>query len=245
MRFFSKNYFKEYFRNQNIFWKFNETIKNYELQFSKRFIFLNPALYIIFKLPKWAKVLDVWCWIWNWLRLIHKYRPDLELYWADIGDVEEFLPDYVTFKKSSWDKLPFEDNYFDYITNMHVLEHVLNPQDFVNEFYRVLKTEWYCYIEAPYISRIFFPDEWNFYNDPTHIKPFVVSWLKRLLIIWNLKVITAWKIRWSYIMWIVLLIFSPIITIKYMLWFDKWWFFQLLWSIFWSSCYIIWKKTKE
>ena len=53
------------------------------------------------------------------------------------------------------------------------LEHILNPQDFVNEFYRVLKKWGYCYIETPSLRNIFFPWNSNFYHDPSHIKPFI------------------------------------------------------------------------
>jgi len=244
MWLFNKNYFKLwYFKKWNIFWQVSKIIRQKEDNLSKNIQFFNQALHIIFKLPKGAKVLDVWCWVGNWLKLIHKYRPDIQLYWVDIWDVEEFLPKYINFTKVSGDNLPFEDNYFDYVTCFHVLEHILTPQNFVKEFFRVLKPWWYCYIETPHIVRLFFPDKWNFYNDYTHIKPYPVSWLIRLIKDYNFNYIKWWKARRNYFVSFVLILLSPIIFLKAVIWLDRWAFYTLLDFIFWWSCFVIWQKT--
>ncbi len=174
----------------------NKYFKNYEEgnRPSKKFL-----INIIKKLPKNSKVLDVGCGKGTYLKEIHKIRPDLKLYGVDIGEVEEFLPEYINFKKSSGDNLPFKKETFDFIFCMHVLEHVLNPHSFMIEFNRLLKNGGYIYIEMPYYKRAFIPDgNMNFWSDPTHIRPYNYASIKRLLEendfrILTIKVWRSWK----------------------------------------------------
>src|SRR5690606_1509140 len=50
------------------------------------------------------------------------------------------------FIQADGESLPFEDNEFDYVICNHVLEHVDNPEKFLNELARVAKKG---YIETP------------------------------------------------------------------------------------------------
>jgi len=148
----------------------------------KRKGFQKIALNIVKTLPKNAKVLDVGCGKGTYLKEIHKIRPDLKLYGIDIGEVKEFLPKYIDFTKCSGDNLPFEDETFDFVFCFHVLEHVLNPHDFMMEFNRVLKKDGYVYIEMPYYKTAYIPDgDMNFWSDPTHIRPYNYKSVERLL----------------------------------------------------------------
>ena len=52
MKLFNKNYFQIYKKQWNIFWFISEKIRKKEDCLSKYISFLNPALHIIFKLPK-------------------------------------------------------------------------------------------------------------------------------------------------------------------------------------------------
>ena len=66
------------------------------------------------------------------------------------------------------DRLPFEDNFFDYVYSKSVIEHISNTQHFVQEIYRVLKPAGVIVCLTP---------DWGidykmFYDDPTHVKPF-------------------------------------------------------------------------
>ena len=136
----------------------------------------------ISKLPKNAKILDVGCGKGSYLKEIYKYRPDLKLYGVDIGEVEKFLPKHIFFIKGSGEKLPFKDGIFDFIFCFHVLEHVLNPHDFMMEFYRILKKEGYVYIEMPYYKTAYIPDgSMNFWSDVTHVRPYNYNSAERLL----------------------------------------------------------------
>ncbi len=70
-----------------------------------------------------------------------------------------------------------EDEYFDSISCIHVLEHIEKPNLVVNEFYRLLKKGGIVYIETPNDRSLFTPSltkgrTWNFYDDVTHIRPY-------------------------------------------------------------------------
>ncbi len=46
---------------------------------------------------------------------------------------------------------PFEDNSFDSVISSQVLEHVFNPDEFIQEIYRVLKPGGRCLITVPFV----------------------------------------------------------------------------------------------
>lgn len=65
-------------------------------------------------------------------------------------------------------KFPYLDNTFDYVFTKSVIEHVANTSHFLSEIYRVLKRDGKLVVLTPaweYNYR-------DFYNDPTHVKPF-------------------------------------------------------------------------
>ncbi|XRO76874.1 class I SAM-dependent methyltransferase [Methanocaldococcus sp. 10A] len=169
------------------------------------------------KLPKNAKILDVGCGKGTYLKEIHKIRPDLKLYGVDIGEVEEFLPEYINFTRCSGDNLPFEYETFDFVFCFHVLEHVLNPHDFMMEFNRVLKKNGYVYIEMPYYKTAYIPDgSMNFWSDPTHIRPYSYKSIESLLKENGFKVIKikVWR-NWKSIL------LGPYLILKRILFNDK------------------------
>ncbi|MCC7557214.1 MAG: class I SAM-dependent methyltransferase [Methanobacteriaceae archaeon] len=137
---------------------------------------------VIIDLPKNGKILDVGCGRGAHLKDFNKVRPDLKLYGVDIGDVEEYLPDFINFYKTSADNLPFKNEEFDFVICFHVLEHVFNPEKCLLEFNRVLKERGVTYIEAPYFKTTTIPDGiMNFWSDPTHIRPYNHSSFQRIL----------------------------------------------------------------
>jgi len=67
--------------------------------------------------------------------------------------------------------LPYDDNFFDVVFTKSVIEHISNTNNFISEIYRVLKAGGSLVILAP---------DWqsqmkNFYDDPTHVKPFTIK----------------------------------------------------------------------
>lgn len=54
-----------------------------------------------------------------------------------------------TFMRYDGEKIPFEDNTFDYVISCMVIEHVLDIYTYLKEIYRVLKPGGYLYITTP------------------------------------------------------------------------------------------------
>jgi SAM-dependent methyltransferase/uncharacterized protein YbaR (Trm112 family) len=50
--------------------------------------------------------------------------------------------------------IPFDDETFDGVVAQAVLEHVLDPQKCVAEFYRVVKTGGFVYVEVPFMQQV-------------------------------------------------------------------------------------------
>ena len=71
----------------------------------------------------------------------HQYASTI----CDILDLKEYYSDRK-FVKLDGEKLPFNDKEFDFVIASHVLEHVQNPTNFLNEISRVAKQG---YIEVP------------------------------------------------------------------------------------------------
>ena len=112
---------------------------------------------------------------------IKKYFNEVEYHGIDILS-EEKVDSFINFNKVNLEEseLPYETNYFDAIIFTHVLEHLNNPLSLGNEINRVLKKSGRIYVEAPNWSSILVPsfgfhreqhNPFNFYDDPTHIKP--------------------------------------------------------------------------
>ena len=75
------------------------------------------------------------------------------------------------------DRFPYETGTFDVVLAKSVLEHIDHPRNFLAEIYRVLKPGGMLILLTP---------EWHsqwrvFYEDPTHVHPYVCLGVERLL----------------------------------------------------------------
>lgn len=75
------------------------------------------------------------------------------------------------------EQLPFPDNYFDVVFSKSVIEHIANCEHYMKEMQRVLKRGGVLIIMCP---------DWKsqykiFFEDPTHIHPYCVKSIDRLL----------------------------------------------------------------
>jgi SAM-dependent methyltransferase len=75
------------------------------------------------------------------------------------------------------DKFKDEDDTFDLVVSLAVLEHIKNPNLFLSECKRVLKKNSHIYLSTP---------NWKyskdtFWDDPTHVKPYSEESLKDIL----------------------------------------------------------------
>ena len=80
----------------------------------------------------------------------------------------------IDFEK---DKLPYEDDHFDYIYFCAVLEHLYDANFILTEIYRVLKKGGILIIITPNFRYCYK----EFYNDPTHFHPYTPKSLKKIL----------------------------------------------------------------
>jgi SAM-dependent methyltransferase len=75
------------------------------------------------------------------------------------------------------DKMPYEDESFDFVFIKSVIEHISNTDLFLSEIRRVLKKGGKVIILTPDYQR----QKDFFYDDYTHIKPFTLTSLKMAL----------------------------------------------------------------
>lgn len=88
--------------------------------------------------------------------------------------------DNINFEK---DKLPFEDNSFNFISMIAVIEHLKNKEIIMNEIKRVSKKDASLIITTPNFKYCYK----TFYNDPTHVSPFTEISLKKFLINYGMR----------------------------------------------------------
>lgn len=124
-----------------------------------------------FRLRKSMKILDNGCGRGEFLHAFDQLG--MEVSGTDISDYCKNV-DVVDLDK---DNLPFPDEYFDVVFSKSVIEHVQNTEHYMNEMYRVLKRGGTLILMAP---------DWEsqyiiFYQDPTHIHPYTVKSMDRLL----------------------------------------------------------------
>jgi hypothetical protein len=84
------------------------------------------------------------------------------------------------------------------------IEHLKNPDLMIREFSRLLKLKGKLYIEAPNARSILTPSlrsgmTWNFFDDPTHVRPYSKGSLCSLLKSNGFKIIRSGVYReWKY-----------------------------------------------
>lgn len=161
----------------------------------KKFPYLEVRHRLVMQLPKSATLLEIGSSTCDRARLFKYLRPDLQVFATDIVDHTASAGPGISFFVSDLTKgLPGElENKIDFVTTMHLFEH-LEPSGYKNavrEIRKVLKPGGVWYIETPGIRSVFFPSfslgrggfhgPINFYDDPSHIKPFSQGGLYYLL----------------------------------------------------------------
>jgi len=95
--------------------------------------------------------------------------------------------------------LPISANSVDILFSLAVIEHISNIDHFMSECFRVLKPSGIIYLSTPNF-RYYFRD---FYNDPTHVRPFTDVSLCKTLEFYGFKSVEAFpsarcKADWFY-----------------------------------------------
>ena len=99
-------------------------------------------------------------------------------------NINSFPYDYPDFNIEK-DKLEYKDNSIDFVTLNAVIEHIEKPDHIFKEMMRVLKNNGLVFIRTPNWQM----DYKNFYNDPTHVKPYSPDTLKNALKLFGLECI--------------------------------------------------------
>lgn len=146
---------------------------------------MNPNAFkrILKSLPKNPKVLDAGCGTGNNSRYLLQLRPDAQITCIDLqGKYAKNVQDFATFIEGSvTDMKMIKDDKFDLIICFHLLEHIPTPADAVAEFKRVLKPNGVIACECPHWISTIMPYGFNFYDDPTHIRPFTIETFRQYL----------------------------------------------------------------
>jgi len=119
-----------------------------------------------------SKILDLGCGQDYFSKTCQKYG-----YHAEGIDIEK-----SDFEK---DKLPYKNETFNVIHFNAVIEHIKNPDNIMKEIKRILKPKGIVIINTPNWAL----DFKNFYNDPSHQKPYTTEGLKTLMRMYGFKVI--------------------------------------------------------
>lgn len=152
-------------------------------------IFLARYLVDRFKIQAGAKILDVGCGRGDLIRAftsagLATQGLDLQRYDDPQLARSEFDIKHANFEV---DKFPFADNSFDVVFSKSVIEHLHKPDNFLKEIRRILKPGGRAIIMTP---------DWQtqryvFYNDHTHVQPYIVSGLANALNLYDFREISA------------------------------------------------------
>jgi len=145
------------------------------------------------------KLLDVGCSSGTWLNCFRQ-MAQFDLHGIDLRDEHV---DNIVFKPCDLEKerIPFDDNTFDFIFSKSVIEHVFNTDNFISEVYRVLKPGGVVVIMTP---------DWVscmdvFWDDYTHVRAFSRKSLRDAFIIHGFDKVDCehfyqlpfvWRHRW-------------------------------------------------
>lgn len=132
-----------------------------------------------------TKILDLWCWEWN--NEYGIYNDTNITTWVDIDSKNIDLCQNKfrnhTFILIDWITLPFEDESFDIIQSLDVLEHVDDLENVLNEATRVLKKWWKFVIEVPYwkTEEVLLAIKPEYWKQVHHVRKFADNELEKIM----------------------------------------------------------------
>lgn len=158
------------------------------------------------KLNSEGRILDLGCGKGFNAKFIHELFPEIEIYGCDLLPEDDVL-NIILYQKVDIEKknLPYPNEYFDAIIFTHVIEHLNSHVNVGMEINRILKKGGTIYLETPNWTTVFVPsfglhreqsNPFNFYDDPTHQKPYSLHGLYEFLNQFcHLRVLGVGKVR--------------------------------------------------
>lgn len=144
---------------------------------------LARYLMCLFDLRQGMRILDNGCGRGEFLHAFSRFG--MEAYGTDISN---YCKDAQVVDLNTG-ALPFPDDYFDAVFSKSVIEHIENTDQYMKEMRRVLKWGGVLIVMVP---------DWEtqyriFYQDPTHIHPYMQKSLERLLQMYKFEKISVNK----------------------------------------------------
>jgi SAM-dependent methyltransferase len=200
---------------------------------------------------KSGRLLDLGCGPLGPKRLGNLFQGQIEYHGVDIQDLRPITSKSWNFYQLDLDKdrLPFPSETFDLAVMSHILEHLCDPCRAVCETHRVLKHGGILYCEVPSVMSIFVPSisfglrkegTINFYDDPTHHRPFSKIALVHRLTSCGFKIIRTGTAR----NWIKVLA-APIGILLAFAVRDRCMLASFLWDIFGCAVFAVAKKERQ
>ena len=215
---------------------------------------LNHPLEYIYKdlVKNGISVLDLGCLGFKHYKKAKELNIVSKQYGVDYADPSENVPDDFVFKTADLNKegIPFDDDMFELVFAQHIIEHLVNPIEFVSEALRVCKPGGHVYIEAPSERALvlkgmsFNYDQFrsiSFFDDPTHFfRPWTAQSFFRLA-----QYFSCIPVRVGYIQLRILNLFLPILLPILKLLKKDGLYEGVIWAAKGWSSYIIIKKPLE
>ncbi|MCL5027588.1 MAG: class I SAM-dependent methyltransferase [Bacteroidetes bacterium] len=129
----------------------------------------------------------------KWFPQWHYYGVDRENYMTDTQDIANMEQYYkIDLSKDSLDIIP--DNFFNVVVMAHVIEHLPNGLEVINQLINKVTKGGQIYIEFPSERSLSLPSmhgTLNFCDDLTHIRVYSVIELANVLLSNNFRIIRA------------------------------------------------------
>lgn len=166
---------------KNTYWKLrSENIDNYdEFKTHPRGIYQLKYLSEIIKKPN--KILEIGGGLCNFSLLLRDKFSDVKIYSDELSKIFERY-----YKENSINYFHNEQKWFDHIHISHVLEHVIDPENYILNMMPLLNENGTIYIEVPNCSTEYF--DLNFIDEP-HVNFFSMGSLCEVMNKNNLKII--------------------------------------------------------
>jgi len=144
-------------------------------------------------LPKGARVLDVGSGQGSLPEKLAEYRPDLEIVAFDVAPAGQGRG--YAWVAGDACKLPFQAGQFKLVLCRHVIEHIPDSMRMVHELERVLGKDGKLYLECPDVRSAMSWSPLNFWEDPTHLRPYTRVGLARVFELAHLDTLRTGRVR--------------------------------------------------